>query len=302
MADPSQNTQASARLFAIVASQARLAVVFRRGPSKQVQLLHWDLASDKVTPGQWLSGRIYTERCGLSPDGKLLVYFAGKFNTKLATFTAISRPPYFTALTLWPDGSTWGGGGFFEGNRRLILNYGRVLDELDGKTKIPPGFEVSHVAEYRARHGQAETPEAEQGWVLEARGVEGKPGPDTTMQYVFAEPWIHSKPNPAHPRWSLERSWLGSSEPNGPFCIHSFRLIHRSTSGMLIATEELGRLDWADWDHEGSLLYSEQGCLYRRSMATSRGRSDGKSVALVADLRANVFENVLPPDSARRWP
>ena len=134
------------------------------------------------------------------------------------------------------------------------------------------------------------------------RGVEGTPGPETTMRYVFAVPWVHSKSNPAHPRWSLERSWFGMSEPNGPFCVHGFRRIHRSVAGMVVGTEDLGRLDWADWDHDGSLLYSEQGCLYRRPMATSRGRSDATSVALVADLRANVFTNVLPPDSARRWP
>jgi len=52
------------------------------------------------------------------------IYFAAKFG-RLAqhprrrdpeipeSWTAISKPPYFTALALWPHGSTWGGGGLF---------------------------------------------------------------------------------------------------------------------------------------------------------------------------------------------
>jgi len=57
-------TDRACRLFGLVARDARTAVVFRRGPSKQVRMLRWDLATDAVTPGQWLSGRIYAERCG----------------------------------------------------------------------------------------------------------------------------------------------------------------------------------------------------------------------------------------------
>jgi hypothetical protein len=74
----SKSTPASTRLHAIVARDVRRAVVFRRGPSKQVRMLLWDLKTDEIMGGQWLSGRIYDGRCGLSPDGKLLVYFAGK--------------------------------------------------------------------------------------------------------------------------------------------------------------------------------------------------------------------------------
>ncbi len=244
----SPDTAATTRLFALVASAARIAVVFRRGPTKQVQMLHWDLERDVVTPGQWLSGRIYNERCGLSPNGRLLVYFAGKFKTKIATFTAVSRPPFFTALALWPDGSTWGGGGFFEGDRRLILNYGRVIDELGDHKSIPEGFEVSHVVEYRARHGSEETPEASQGWTLKTRGVDGVPGPDSKMRVVFAEPWVQEKRDPARPRRSLERWWLGMFETDGPLCMYSYRVVDYDARGKPVHVEELGRLDWADWD------------------------------------------------------
>ncbi|EGF90901.1 hypothetical protein ABI_23130 [Asticcacaulis biprosthecium C19] len=91
----------TARLFAIIARQTRKAVVFRRGPSRTVLLLTWDLESDTLTAGQWFKGRIYERRCDLSPDGELLCYFAAKHHGRPGTWTAISRPPYLKALALW---------------------------------------------------------------------------------------------------------------------------------------------------------------------------------------------------------
>jgi len=68
---------------------------------------------------------MYPDRCDLSPDGNLFVYFAGKFrddnNGYGRTWTAVSRPPYLTALALWPIGDTWGGGGVFLDNHTLRL-------------------------------------------------------------------------------------------------------------------------------------------------------------------------------------
>jgi hypothetical protein len=40
------------RLFVILARDAPAAVVFRRGPSKQVLLIKWDTARDRFEYGQ----------------------------------------------------------------------------------------------------------------------------------------------------------------------------------------------------------------------------------------------------------
>jgi hypothetical protein len=56
------------RIQFIVARRAPVAVVFRRGPTRQVEVLTWDLTTDELTAGQWLKGRIYERRCDLSPQ------------------------------------------------------------------------------------------------------------------------------------------------------------------------------------------------------------------------------------------
>lgn len=113
------------RLFVIMAPSSRLAVVLRRGPSAWTQLISWNTGSDEFTPGAWFRGRIYEEKCDLSPDGQLFVYAAfqgGRLGTSYTdSWTAVSRPPWLHALMLWPMGTTYGGGGRFVDNRRLVL-------------------------------------------------------------------------------------------------------------------------------------------------------------------------------------
>jgi hypothetical protein len=113
------------RLFVITAASADAAVVLRRGPSSWFHVLQWDTARDTFESGAWFRGRIYPEKCDLSPDGRLLLYFVHQGN-KLGTeysdaWTAVSRSPWLTALGLWPQGTTYGGGGRFASDRHVIL-------------------------------------------------------------------------------------------------------------------------------------------------------------------------------------
>jgi hypothetical protein len=113
------------RLFVIVAAEAERAVVIRRGPASWSQIVLWDTARDVLTPGAWFHGRIYADKCDLSPDGELFVYAAFKGRMLASEYTqswtAVSRPPWLHALALWPMGTTYGGGGRFVGRRTLIL-------------------------------------------------------------------------------------------------------------------------------------------------------------------------------------
>ncbi len=113
------------RLFVIMAARAQVAVVLRRGPASWVRLVLWDTKRDLFTPGSWFRGRIYEEKCDLSPDGELFVYAALQ-GRRLGSgyshaWTALSRPPWLHALVLWPMHTTYGGGGRFVGNRQLIV-------------------------------------------------------------------------------------------------------------------------------------------------------------------------------------
>ena len=118
------------RLSLVFAREAPIVVILRRGPTRWVEVIKWNTLEDAFEHGQWLHGRIYAERCGVSPNDRLFVYFALKYG-KVArgyeqTFTAVSRPPFLTALALWPTGSTWGGGDDSSTTRPYALPMAKV--------------------------------------------------------------------------------------------------------------------------------------------------------------------------------
>ena len=103
------------------------AVILRQGPSKQFRMILWHRDTDTFEDGQWIKQKIYTERCDLSPDGEHFVYFTldGKWKPPShGTYTVISKPPYWTAIALFPLGDTWSGGGAFLDARHYFADGG----------------------------------------------------------------------------------------------------------------------------------------------------------------------------------
>ena len=121
------------RIHVLLARDASVGVVFRRGPAKKVCTVLWDRKNDQFQVGQWLNGRIYARRSDLSPDGKYLIYFAmnGRWESEAkGSWTAISRAPYLKAIAIFPKGDCWYGGGLFTGKTTYWLNDGLGHSEL----------------------------------------------------------------------------------------------------------------------------------------------------------------------------
>lgn len=185
------------RLNVLFASEARTAVILRRGPKTHWHLVLWDLAADTFTPGQWMKGLV--RLCDLSPSGNKLIYWAAQYhgsanwrrpNAQRATgpglydpsrsatplklkpgrkvprylqgslgprrgaaqpvtgtWTAVSTPPYFSALAIWPAFGHWTGGGAFLSERDLCIY--EPLDRMEpiANVGLPPRVRArSHLA------------------------------------------------------------------------------------------------------------------------------------------------------------
>lgn len=113
------------RLFVIFAKTAHEAVIFRRGPAAWYHVIRWNTQDDTFHRGAWFKGRIYPEKCDLSPDGELLLYFVHQGRRARTSYTdawtAISRSPWLTAIGLWTHGTTYGGGGRFTDDRSIVI-------------------------------------------------------------------------------------------------------------------------------------------------------------------------------------
>jgi hypothetical protein len=121
VAEKTNQIRSTPRLSVLLASEAPVGVVLRRGPSKLVRLVIWDRSNDKFKPGPWFRGRIFADRSDISPDGRHMIYFAmggvkWAISATRGTWTAISELPSLKATALWGQGDTWGGGGMFTSN------------------------------------------------------------------------------------------------------------------------------------------------------------------------------------------
>ena len=134
-------TSPPCRLYVLPASAAPTAVIMRRGPSAWWHLLAWDLDAGELTPGAWLRGMLYPERSAVSPDGRLLGYFAlGHGRHPWDTYFAVSKVPWLTALAAWHTHGTWTGGCAFAADNSLTIS--ASMDRRPFHGRFPYGVAV----------------------------------------------------------------------------------------------------------------------------------------------------------------
>ncbi|HEV2836467.1 MAG TPA: hypothetical protein VGW58_14165 [Pyrinomonadaceae bacterium] len=276
-----------------------MAVVFRRGPSKEVLLAVWHTDSDEFEEGQWLKARIYERRCDLSPDGKLLIYFAASHKQPYYSWTAISQPPFLTALALWPKGDCWGGGGLFETKRRILLNHRANEMQLAEGFALPRGFQVNPLGRGSGRGEDDPIVNqrlARDGWRFVQDGEAKQHGTRSSIWIEYKPAIVWSKPNtPKHNRYELEMRICGINQRNGPWYVVEHVVRDKSNGSMI----DLGRADWADWCHSGDLLFALDGQLFRLGLSRSGALKKLSDAKLVIDLRDRKFKEVAPPSPYR---
>jgi hypothetical protein len=286
-------TEAAARLWVLRARKAPIAAVFRRGPSRQVQLIKWNLDDDTFEYGHWFKGRIYERRCDLSPAGTLLIYFAATHKEPLRSWTAISKVPWLTALALWPKGDGWNGGGYFVGPYEIHLDH--FVGEDQPHPEFKQGCRKFRISSLVTKRGE-DAPIwhftlKRDGWSQRHAGVWGKHAATKGYAWKAEIPEQWHKPNPKG-RVRLEMHIGALRKQDGPWYVTLYRVVHNS--GAIII--DLGLADWADWDNDGSLLFAREGCLYRQS-ALKSGACDA---ALLHDFNDHKFKAIEPPSWATK--
>jgi hypothetical protein len=287
-------------LYAILARDTRVGVVFRRGPSKQVLLLLWRTDTDQFYEGQWFKGRIYERRCDLSPSGERLIYFAASYKPPYATWTAVSRPPFLTAVALWPKGDAWGGGGLFAKEKEILLNHRPAEMNMAEGFRLPKFVAVKPLGD---RSGRGEDdPICDQrltrdGWkkIQEGKAKEHKLGAPMWVTIDPAE--IRAKRHPQNDKpYEIREKLMGVHENNGSWYVIEHVIVNTKSGEEF----SLGRTDWADWCHSGDLLYAKEGRLWRLKF-DRRDLSPLEYAETLIDLRDRVFVPKESPQEAKLW-
>lgn len=279
-------------LFVLLARRAHVGVVLRRGPATWTQVLRWNTRSDRFEPGQWFHGRLYERRCDVSPSGDKLVYFVAKHHLQRVdasytrTWTAVSRPPYLTALALWPNGgTTYHGGGLFADEDRLELNAlaHRWSNPARGeaapahpKHRPPSRVRVAPIA-YTSGDQLLALRLVRDGWTLTTPGdVQRDTLPYFTGRFV------------RELRGRRLELTLGYRQAD-------YRFFARGRGGW--DEQPLGEATWADFDHDGRLVFAREGKL----LAVRDPRGNAAEGEVLVDLDDGKPERVIAPPAARAW-
>ena len=302
------------RLFLLQAQRAPVGVIVRRGPSKRHSLVRWDQRDDTFERGHWFNGRIRERVCDLSPDGELVAYVASKFDGREPRdpvigrhWTAVSRPPWLTALALWPS-SGYGGGAVFVDDRRLELWTESVFDW----SYDPPPQHVKRLilVPREDRYVGHDSDEA-----LLARRL-ARDGWERAMSLLVewdfeTEAMVTRRPERwqrAHREYPFrivyDRTWADpqNAERERVEGVHdlesklaeSFQLL--TPDGTSLPLPE-GRVDWVEWDARGRLAVLVDGRVDVAPVHTGR---IGPFVTL-ADFSADQPHYVSAPRWAATW-
>ena len=271
------------RLFGLPAVAAPVVAVVRRGPSAWSRLGCWHVAEHRWEPGAWLHGRIFPQRCDLSPDGRWFLACIHKPGADWPAgdvYEAVSRAPWLTALAAWGEGSTYARGAH--------------LTEATGVCELGSP-DVGDAGPLLARHGLAVTL-AEQFAVERRRGWAEVPG---TPPRAERGPWDDRvgievrRPHPDDAGTWLHATGLAAGHRTGLF-EDDPATYWLEAHGELVVLDDV---QWADWAHDGSLLVATvDGRLQQR-------RPDGgrDADAVEIDLAPERPEPTPPPAWASEW-
>lgn len=238
------------RLYAIVATKAPVALVFRRGPSDWYHLLRWDLEDGSIEPGVWVRKKLFPERCDLSPDGSLMLfYLAGSFpprhppesdayysrpeTGRHGVYGGISRVPWLFPLVQWDLGDTW--------SRGVCFGDGEVFGAWGQPSRY---FIEDNLIWVRGNENHAFINERRRGWREAADCQERTPDDvwDENRNIILEK----ARPGGTE----VLRLEGGAHDPQGPTGrVPKYKL--RTGSG---GWTDLTSIQWADWDHRGRLL------------------------------------------------
>ena len=268
------------RIYCIPASEAPVVAVFRRGPTNWSHVGRWDLAAGRYEPGAWLRGRIFPRRSDLSPDGRLLCYFAHKPTAKWEqgeAYVALSKLPWLTALHAFSTCGTWTRGFFFTKDGSF--------DNLPD-AKLPTSYGLRSIPMVQFAN------ERRRAWE-ETRDSPSRDPKDVWDQHRNAR---MQKCQPLGNRVLYVESvgWAGA-EFGVNQAVDGLRVSYSLESDGDL--EQLDELQWADWDREGRLL-----------VATRSGKlqvwnlnDDRPEILFEQDLSLLEPNPIPAPAWAQRW-
>ncbi len=227
------------KIVGFIAEKNVIVFIYRK--SSKVHYLvcmKYNKSKETFILGSRFYGKLYPEKCDISPDGRYFLYFAmrgtsqEKYKKEMYCWTAICRPPNITAQFILEHNDTWFGGGRFIDERKLFINsgYEKINTKKFGQYSI-------------VTEGSCGNWEIGKGWKL----TETQKSDLKYYNYVVPKYWEKSKGKITIKR-KLEYDELYSKR--GRFDMYSYTIIDNKTQNEI----PLANCTWIDFDNFGRII------------------------------------------------
>ncbi|MDB4996450.1 MAG: hypothetical protein JWM74_3882 [Myxococcaceae bacterium] len=279
-------------LLVLLARQGDAAVIIRRGPAGWTRLITWNTRTDVFEAGQWFRGAFYERRCDLSPSGDKLIYFVAKHHlgkvdpSYTSAWTAISKPPYLTALGLWPNaGTTYHGGGLFDAEDVVSIN------SVDHRWSNPERDAAAHV------HPKHTPPRG-----VRVRSIAFTSGDQLFAKRLARDGWTLVEGGPVDQDMAATSGRfvreVGDQKLELAFGYHQADYTLSEKKKGRWSKVPIDGMTWADWDRRGRFVFAKDGSLYalRRTQV-----ADLHEVDMLASFNDQKPSRVMTPAHAKVW-
>lgn len=297
-------------LHVFLAAEAPVGALIRTGSDRLAQMILWDTETDDFEPGQWLRAHVAPATADISPDGELFVYEAfdprkkrkaqaaetlGKEDYNRAHWTAISRPPYWTALDMWFHSEEQNGGGQFKSNTEVVIHPDMTTAE-QRPDQGPDPLAITNLALDQDSFAKLWLQrKIRDGWRIlhdPRPKIKKMDGPEAEMVKAKFHPLIEKTNGQC---MLLAKIGDDSAAILNAYATDDGGFAWRSFGLGLWHSPKLNPFSrgWVDLDQQGRLVWVEEGCLYAWG---------AQEPTLLYDAHEAQFEPIASPDWARQWP
>ena len=246
-----------------IATEKNKIVFLYRRSNKITYLisLNYQQERDCIQIGSRFYGRIYPNRCDISPDGNYFLYFAmgssqQQYIKKLYCWTGICTPPSIKANILFAHQDTWGGGGRFIDNRSVFISPGM---EPDFDIKQNYKFDNYQIT-FRGKLKNGESWNSGKGWKL----AETQIVPNYGDKYPIPKYWTKTNGRITLIKHLNYSSFLKSKDGHtmGSYDLHSYE-IEDNKNRVRYSLNDRGEIClWADFDNLGRLIIARNSKIF----------------------------------------
>jgi len=246
----------------VAAEKHRIVLLYRKS-NKVTYLISLDYQRHKeyVQVGSRFYGRIYPNRCDISPDGTYFLYFAmggsqKNYDKRLYCWTGICMPPSLSANMLFAHGDTWGGGGRFIDDRTIFISPGMYPD-FDKTQNFQ--FDKYKIAFAGVREDGGWT--SGKGWKL----VETQIDPQYGDKYPIPKTWAKSYGKLTLTKSLNYGSFLKQKDGQtmGEYDLHNYRIKDsKKEIEYSLDDDAEGVCRWADFDNFGRTIAARGSKIY----------------------------------------